>query len=81
MGCECKGECIHPSSLSRGMENVLPKFSYFVANRCTVCSESSKSIWFLKWVKHCPCCKSILRRKSKHSETRQKVTEFQRLYM
>lgn len=57
------------------MLNIIPSVAYMVANRCTICSDINTSVWYLKWVKSCPCCGSSLRRKSKHSEGRRKVTE------
>ena len=70
----CKGECVHITSVKKGMINIKPSLAYMVGNRCSICSDVNESIWFLKWVKSCPCCGTTLRRKSKHSLGREKVT-------
>jgi len=57
------------------MMNIKPSIAYTVANRCSICSESDESIWYLKWKNSCPCCGTTLRRKSKHSLGRQKITQ------
>jgi len=72
----CKDECRHESSEKRAMINLKPSIAYFKANRCSMCSESNNSVWYLKCVNKCPCCGSTLRRKSKHSVGRNKVTEY-----
>lgn len=67
----CIGSC---SIDKKGMVNIKSSIAYIFANRCSQCSVIGKSIWYLKWVKRCPCCQTILRRKSKHKIGREKVT-------
>ena len=67
----CKGSCLFNKL---GMVNLRSSLAYIFANRCTQCSTINNSIWYLKWVKNCPCCGNQLRRKSKHRLGREKVT-------
>jgi hypothetical protein len=69
----CKDKCRHEK---KGMVNLKPNIAYMYANYCSICSESNQSIWYLKRITECLCCGSKLRRKSKHSFGRQKVTTF-----
>lgn len=71
----CKDECRYCVSEKKAMLNIKPSIAYLVANRCSICSESNESIWYLKWKNSCPCCGTTLRRKSKHSMGRQKITK------
>ena len=72
----CKNNCIL-DNINKCMTNLRPCLSYKFANRCSVCSDAYKSVWYLKWVDKCKCCGTLLRRKSKHSAGRNTVT----LYM
>ena len=71
----CKDECRYCTSEKKAMINIKPSIAYLVANRCSICSESNESIWYLKTLDKCLCCGTTLRRKSKHSLGRQKVTD------
>ena len=70
----CKNSC--KIGNEQAMINIKPSIAYMVANRCGSCSDQKESVWFLKWVDSCCCCGSALRRKSKHSFGRAKVTEY-----
>jgi len=71
----CKNKCRYKGSNVLAMTNIKASIAYLKANRCSTCSESNESIWYLKSQDTCLCCGSSLRRKSKHSIGRQKVTE------
>ena len=70
MGIGCKNRC--ESGRLQAMRNIPVGIAYYVANRCTECSEPKDHKWFLKWVKKCPCCGTTLRRKPKKSSGRQR---------
>ena len=70
---ECKN-CCKVEELKKAMINIKPSIAYLFCNLCSICSESNSNVWYLKWVNSCPCCGTTLRRKSKHSVGRQKVT-------
>jgi len=73
----CKGTC-KLNGLKKGMINLRSLTAYRFANCCSKCSDQEEVIWYLKWVKHCPCCGSELRRKSKHSKGREDVTLYRK---
>ena len=75
----CKDNC-RLDRLKMSMFNIKPSLAYIFCNRCSICSDSCISVWYLKWVKDCPCCGSTLRRKSKHSEGRKKVTLYNKTH-
>ena len=78
--CECGLNCIvdgiHVIGYKKAMVNLKPSIAYMVANRCSICSDVNSSIWYLKNILKCPCCGTKLKRKSKHSYGRAKVTKF-----
>ena len=71
----CKGWC--GLSETKGMVNLRPCIAYEYANRCSECSDIGHGIWFLKWLRICPCCGNILRRKSKHRTGRERMVKIE----
>ncbi|MFB5617790.1 MAG: hypothetical protein ACE5Q4_03920, partial [Nitrosopumilus sp.] len=70
MGIQCKNKC--ESGQYKAMKNISVSIAYFIANRCTNCSDTKNHYWYLKWVNRCPCCGSTLRRKPKKSPSRER---------
>lgn len=67
----CKGWCRLGDT--QGMVNVKACIAYEYTNRCSECSDIKEGIWYLKWLRICPCCKNMLRRKPKHRQGREKM--------
>jgi len=73
----CKGWC--GLSHTKAMINLRPCIAYEYANRCSECSDIGNGLWYLKWVRICPCCGNILRRKSKHRIGRERMVQVEAL--